>query len=143
MVRVLAMFLNRNLFRDKYQHYFVVDFNQCDLKALQNRPNRGNPYFMSVAVHMGASPTEYDDLQSLFYTMLVLADVELPWGDLTDRQEMMRCKQSTSDEVMFNVQKLSKYHQNNCLFSLSLSDTESLQKNQSSSHSSAMHRIFG
>ncbi|XP_037045820.1 casein kinase I-like [Bradysia coprophila] len=79
---------------------FLSDFNQCDLRALRNRPNRGNPYFMSIAVHMGESPAEYDDLQSLFYTMLVLADVELPWRNLIDRKEIMESKQRTIGESL-------------------------------------------
>lgn len=82
-----------------YSDRFHTDFNQCDERALRNRPNRGNPFYMSIAVHMGQSPAEYDDMQSLFYTMLVLADVELPWRHLILRKQIMEYKQRIKGEV--------------------------------------------
>lgn len=86
---------------------FHTDFNQCDERVLRNPPNRGNPFYMSIAVHMGQSPAEYDDMQSLFYTMLVLADVELPWRNLSLRREIMEYKQRIEGEVnQFNDSKI-------------------------------------
>lgn len=82
-----------------YFNRIHTDFNQCDERALRNRPNRGNPFYMSIAVHMGQSPAEYDDMESLFYTMLVLADVELPWIHLILRKHVMEYKQRIKGEV--------------------------------------------
>lgn len=48
---------------------------------------------------MGASPAEYDDMQSLFYTMLVLADVELPWSKLVSKKQILESKLHSTVEV--------------------------------------------
>lgn len=47
-------------------------------------------YYGAVAMHFGWPLTESDDLQSLYYVLLTLADVRLPWLDyVSDREVVM------------------------------------------------------
>lgn len=48
--------------------------------------------FKSIPAHLGKPPVEYDDLESLFYSMLVTAGVELPWQDYRTSKEMLEYK---------------------------------------------------
>lgn len=54
---------------------------------------------MSIAVLLGASPAEYDDMQSLFYAMLQMGDVELPWHRLVSKAQILKSKQRATVEV--------------------------------------------
>lgn len=74
-----------------------LDFNQGDKKAAQNPPSSGSRYFRSIALHLGEPPAEYDDMQSLFYSMLLMADVELPWMKLKAENEILEYKQRIAD----------------------------------------------
>lgn len=49
-------------------------------------------YYGSVAMHFGWPLTESDDLQSLYYVLLTLADVRLPWLDYTSDREVVMHK---------------------------------------------------
>lgn len=66
---------------------------------MHNPPNYGSRWFRSIAVHLGESPAEYDDMESLFYAMLELADVELPWRKLVSKTQILESKQRATVEV--------------------------------------------
>lgn len=46
-------------------------------------------YYGSIAMHFGWPLAESDDLQSLYYVLLTLADVRLPWLNLTSDKEVV------------------------------------------------------
>lgn len=48
--------------------------------------------FKSIPAHLGKPPIECDDLESLFYSMLATAGVELPWKDYKTSKEMLEYK---------------------------------------------------
>lgn len=58
-------------------------------------------YYGAVAMHFGWPLTESDDLQSLYYVLLTLADVSLPWLNYTSDREVVLHKLRT-DEVEVN-----------------------------------------
>lgn len=80
----------------------MVDFNQGDEKLMKNAPNSGSRLFRSITLHLGETPAEYDDIQSLFYGMLLMADVELPWMKFKTEKEILEYKQRIDDVKVSN-----------------------------------------
>lgn len=78
--------------------FCFLDYNQCAQKAFQSLPNYGSPWYMPIGVHLDRSPAEYQDMESLLYAMLVLADVELPWNNLPFDQ-LLGAKQRVTGDV--------------------------------------------
>lgn len=94
---------------DFYEQFFQTqaiffipfsDFNLCDIKASDDHKHVASMYYGAVAMHFGLPLTESDDLQSLYYVLLTLADVRLPWlGFTSDRDVVMHKLRSQEVEV--------------------------------------------
>lgn len=75
-----------------FHHFFPTDFNCCYIKYRRDAGyedlESGERFYASVGQHLGKPPAEYDDLESLHYALLSIADVQLPWLNLTTRPEI-------------------------------------------------------
>lgn len=57
-----------------------------------NHTHKASRHYGSIAAHRHGPFIEADDFESLFYTLLTLADVSLPWLNLTSHNQILEQK---------------------------------------------------
>lgn len=73
--------------------YLYLDFNIADWIHERNYPDGGNRRYSSVTYYIEDLKGFYmDDLRSLFYVMLELAGIPLPWKDIKDLWDVAELK---------------------------------------------------
>lgn len=77
--------------------FTFLDFNLCDIKASQDHKHVASMYYGATNMHFGWVLSEGDDFESLYYVLLTLAGVRLPWLDYKSDREVVMHKLRTNE----------------------------------------------
>jgi serine/threonine protein kinase len=74
---------------------YVLDADGRHIPPSRGKCLTGTPRYASIANHRGREQGRRDDLESLGFVLLYLLRGSLPWKDMEDYDNIMRCKQDS------------------------------------------------
>lgn len=74
---------------------YVRDSDGGHIRQSRQKSLTGTPRYASISNHLGREQGRRDDLESLGFVLLYLLRGSLPWKDMEDYDNIMRCKQAS------------------------------------------------
>jgi serine/threonine protein kinase len=74
---------------------YILDSSGRHIPQSRNKSLTGTPRYASISNHLGREQGRRDDLESLGFVLLYLLRGSLPWKDMEDYDNILRCKQNS------------------------------------------------